>query len=145
MKTDLFEGLADLHTEALLNQWDARSGPTSGRLAGCAMAALANAAALQRISVRAKARCAVDIAYQFISCLVCSEQLYIPTGRVSIPVAARKLAVIQEFTGDNHQQLARRHRITEMRVRQILLEERRRTKKAPHETKPSPTVNRLKK
>lgn len=141
----LTEGLADLHAEALLKQWDPGSGPNSGRLARCAMAALANVAALQRIPVQAKARCAVDISYQLISCLVSSEPLYIPTGRVSVPVAARKRAVIQEFTGRNYAQLARKHGITEMRVRQILLEERRRTTKAADQLKPSPKSNNFRK
>ena len=53
------------------------------------------------------------------------QSIYIPRG-VSLLAYQRDLQIWREFNGRNYAELARRHGLTEMRVRQIVAEQRAR-------------------
>ena len=66
------------------------------------------------------ARCAVLVAYQ-VAANLGGQSIYVPAG-VMVVSSQKKRAVVAAFEGHNHAALAREHRVTETRIRQILAE-----------------------
>jgi Mor family transcriptional regulator len=73
---------------------------------------------LAKVTPTALGLCAAQISYQ-IAHEIGGQPLYFPKGLRPVKEEKAK-AIVAGFTGDNTQELARKHGITGMRVRQIL-------------------------
>jgi len=71
-----------------------------------------------KISDNALGLCATKLVYQLATDFG-GQAFYLPKG-VRPMVEAKNSAIVAEFTGHNSKELARKHGVTEMRVRQIL-------------------------
>ena len=72
------------------------------------------------------ARCAVQTVYQMASTLG-GQSVYLPIGIRAVSVQ-KKREIAAAFKGHNHAELARKHGVTETRIRQILAERKAVTK-----------------
>jgi len=104
--------------DPVLTQMDNGAPETWLRVGEMIYLALRASNSLEAVSSEALGRCATEAVYQLVAELG-GEPLYVPKGVLS-GCHKRDKSIRDEFTGNNIAELAKKHGITPVRIRQVL-------------------------